>query len=714
MRRKWIFLVFLLLNCLLLGGCGGQSEKNSRAESGNGSGTESGNSFTVESGNGSGNISAVSAGEGMLSIENIRTFHFEEPEEGYNMRSMFYHVMSDKIYLFRVEYRMDGTGSFLGSDRVCVQIYDSKTQKVEQKVLTPDVPGYEEYQIVSAGLTADEEISLKLRERKEGDTPYILVKTDLQGTVLDIAKPFPDEALYPWNTDLGSETKVFHLADGRTILSRWDETAQASILTWFGGGNSGQALGRLDGEYAFAFCSGEEGILYCVAGDSLLRWNVKDNTMEELFRLSENGVNNGRGTGLFLTDDGEFLLCRITDEDSYVYVLTDREPENNAEIRLSCVLHPIGIDDIQRRASTFASETGNIPVVLEKVEETYQEDYRNRIFAELTAGKGPEIMWLSREDMELLAEKVALCDLSDMIPEDIKEKMIPAALELGMVDGKLVGFTPQVEFETLITADKTWAEDSWSISDLMKFAESKEHLEALASDWLSIMGPSSLLYWVLLRDINDSPFLDLEQGVSHFDSQEFIQLLELCKKYGRYDTSMDKDERIMMLREGKIAASWTSFDSPISFAKVMTDHGGDCHVVGFPTNSGSGNYMISYSGGYLAVNANAEHKKEIAEFIAYLLDYDYQFKVSGCSVRLDVIQNFDNKYSYSYTKPDGTTWLKEFLDFLENCEPEPVMPEQIGDIIYEEVKAYFNGDKSAAEAANIIHNRVQLYLDENS
>lgn len=104
-----------------------------------------------------------------------------------------------------------------------------------------------------------------------------------------------------------------------------------------------------------------------------------------LFRMHENGVNFGDSTGLFLTDDGEFLLCRITDEDSYVYVLTDRNIENDAQIRLSCVREPIGIDYIQKMASTFAFETGSIPVKMEKVEETYQEDYRNRIFAELTA-----------------------------------------------------------------------------------------------------------------------------------------------------------------------------------------------------------------------------------------------------------------------------------------------------------------------------------------
>lgn len=63
---------------------------------------------------------------------------------------------------------------------------------------------------------------------------------------------------------------------------------------------------------------------------------------------------------------------------------------------------------------------------------------------------------------------------------------------------------------------------------------------------------------------------------------------------------------------------------------------------------------------------------------------------------------------------DGTTWLEEYLDLPENCEPERRIPRQISSIIFEEVKSYFEGDKNAGDTAKIIHNRVQLYLDENS
>lgn len=283
----------------------------------------------------------------------------------------------------------------------------------------------------------------------------------------------------------------------------------------------------------------------------------------------------------------------------------------------------------------------------------------------------------------------------------------------------------------MITADKTWAGDGWSISDFKELAESGEDIEVLVGYLNSNLSSLSLLHWIFLSDVENSPFLDLEQGISHFDSEEFIQVLELCKKYGQDDVNMDRDEYDKLLREGTIAAAYTLVGDFAHFSSIMERYGDGCHVVGIPKNEGSGNYIREYSYGLLAVNANAEHKEEIAEFIAYLLDYDYQFTTDG-SVRMDVvrdsvIQNQFGEYRVRAsssldpltvkkldTKPDGTTWLEEFLDFLESCEPEPEIPQQIKVIISEEANAYFNGARSAREAAGIMHNRVQLYLDENS
>ena len=70
------------------------------------------------------------------------------------------------------------------------------------------------------------------------------------------------------------------------------------------------------------------------------------------------------------------------------------------------------------------------------------------------------------------------------------------------------------------------------------------------------------------------------------------------------------------------------------------------------------------------------------------------------------------KHMQIEVKPDGTSYLEEYLAFVENCEPTPYWPQDIRSIIGEEISPFFEGKKSAAEVADVIQRRVQLYLDE--
>ncbi len=63
---------------------------------------------------------------------------------------------------------------------------------------------------------------------------------------------------------------------------------------------------------------------------------------------------------------------------------------------------------------------------------------------------------------------------------------------------------------------------------------------------------------------------------------------------------------------------------------------------------------------------------------------------------------------------DGSTSLHRAISFLESCVPAPALHPDLMDIISEELDAYFSGDKSARQAAEIIDRRVQVYLDEGN
>lgn len=334
------------------------------------------------------------------------------------------------------------------------------------------------------------------------------------------------------------------------------------------------------------------------------------------------------------------LLCCIGRDKISIYELTDQKITNDEEIRIACLEGTVGVDYILRTAVDFSYDAEGIPVNIETAEdETYQEDYRNRIMAEMTAGKGPDMLLLTRDEAALLAEKGYLDDLSDLIPEDTRAAMIPSVLELGTLYGKLAAITPQVEFSTMITGDRTWKKDSWNIFEFKELVESRDDLEIPVSYFDRNLSFYSLYWWMFGDSMANSPLLDLEQGISHLDSEEYVEILELCRKYSDKTVSLSGSEADAMLKEGKIAARRINIYRLADFSTVMNRYADGFHFVGPPSESGAISCVEAYSFQYLAVNANSPHKEEIRKFLAFLLDYDRQYTVDGCSVRTDVIRD---------------------------------------------------------------------------
>ncbi len=707
-----------LLICLLLTGCGGnvnpqQNESVSAEQSGE-----------------------VLQGVNSLHLEKVETVQFQEPEEGYIEHSTRYKILGKKIYMLRLE-SIEGKYA----SRLCVQIYDTESSKMQQLLFVPQVPGHENSGILSADLTAGMELSLKMREW-ENENAFFLVRMNLEGDILKVTDPFPEGDSYPWNREFWDTRRVFDLDDGRTILGHSNIEEGDTRLTWFReDSGSEEPLGTLACTYIKGLMPDEEGIFYFLDGASLLRWDVEKNVLEDLFHLYENGIEMGTETsGLIRNEKGEFLICSVQPGKATIYILTDKESSDKEKIQLCSLQGAAGISYFQRLAATFTQNGGEIPINMEmENREEYQEDYRTRIMAEMVSGEGPDILYVSQEDMILMQEKGMLCDLSDMIAQETKEVMIPGVLELGTVNGELVGLVPEVSFMTLGTSDKLWTEKGWNAEELAGVLKAAGSLECPVAQ-TGIKQSGATILFIFLQDINRSSFLDFEQGTAHFDCEEFIEIMELCKKYGDQRSHEEKlkeqlsvDERIQLLREGETAAEILYFYGGLDAFSLQAARYGDAgHIVGFPVESGSGNYVDSYSYGYLVVNANTKYKEEISKFFASLLDYNNQFKTNGGCVRMDVIR--DSVYHSEWEdrdvmlrssdlnnlstqvielKPDGTSYLEEYLAFVEGCEPRPYWPQQIRMIIVEEVAPFFEGKKSAAEVADTIQRRVQLYLDEN-
>ena len=64
-------------------------------------------------------------------------------------------------------------------------------------------------------------------------------------------------------------------------------------------------------------------------------------------------------------------------------------------------------------------------------------------------------------------------------------------------------------------------------------------------------------------------------------------------------------------------------------------------------------------------------------------------------------------------KPSTQEEVDMYMDLIDNTKKVGGWNQAILDIIIEESKAYFSGDKNVDETADIIQNRVKTYVNEN-
>lgn len=720
-----------LLICLLLSGCGREADADSQQS--RSVSDQQNEEITTETGQSQGTDFQEN---GSLHVGKVEAVQFLEPEDGYTEHNVRYKVLGKKIYMLRIESTEENVAS-----RLCVQSYDTEGAELEQILIVPQIPEHENSIIFSADLTADMELSLKMGNLGDEDT-FFLVRMDLEGNVLKVTDPFPAEDSYPWNRDVWNTAKAFALSDGRILLAQSSMEEETTRFYWFEEETgAGELLGTLDSGFVNYIMLDEDGKYYYSDGGSLNRWDTEKNVSENLFRMYQNGIERGiEANGLIRNEEGELLLCCMQSGKATIYTLTDKEDPDKEQIRLCSLWGEAGISYFQRLAATFTQNGGEIPIRMElESKQEYWEDYRTRIMAEIMAGEGPDVLFVTQEDMILMQERGMICDLSDMIAQETKEVMIPGVLDLGTVNGELVGLVPEVSFMTLGTSNKIWPEDGWNAGELIDAVKAADIERWPFMQMGTGLDGGSIFFVIFLLDPAETPFLDLEQGTAHFDSEEFTDMLELCKQYGDqrpYEEKMNEqlslDERNALLREGKTAGEIQYLYGGLNtYSSIMERYGDEGHIVGFPVENGSGSYVDSYSYGYLVVNAKTKYQEEIRKFFAQILDYDNQFETNGGTVRMDVIKNSvvhnewtntdvmlrtsdkDNPmYQQIAVKPDGTSYLEEYLAFVESCEPMPYWPTEIRTIIGEEISPFFEGRKSAAEVAEVIQRRVQLYLDE--
>lgn len=529
----------------------------------------------------------------------------------------------------------------------------------------------------------------------------------------------------------------FTMPSGELIFPVYNSEEKVCRLVWFDTEQKKDHIVSSFESYPIESVYGVRGSdIYYEAWEGIVKWNISTGDRTLVYHFDQDCLSRIYRTMLVLRE-GQTPVLRMygtvnDEEQDWLAALSAKEPEPGEAIRIAGLVQAgaTGFDG-KSAAGAMSRKYRNAGFVYETYENadqvnyqspfdsSYLEAYRTRIFAELAAGGGPDIMLVSLQDMRLLQEQGYLLDLRSVLSEESLNRILPNVIEMGTVDNTLVGLAPSVQTSTVITLKSIWDQDTWTLEDVMKLVDTGEFSGIFCQFGRAGFAPLVVLSYLTEFGLENSSLVDWETGQSHFNSDLFIRMLQMAKTY-----NADASNPEAGLGAGRCLMELWSMGID-GMNELYDQYGEDYHMIGYPT--GTANYLGC--GGVLAVNRKVSDPEAVTAFFEYLLEEEIQdsyweaFEKSILKVSAEDIEYREEggerkacwKDHELRIKEDGTTTFDDYAAYLESCAPSPVIAEEdfIESIVWEEAEAFINGDKSAEEAAGIIHSRVQLYLDEN-
>ena len=393
-------------------------------------------------------------------------------------------------------------------------------------------------------------------------------------------------------------------------------------------------------------------------------------------------------------------------------------------------------DNVKKAAIDFNKKSNKYQI--EFKDYSNEEDPQTKMNADIIAGNVPDILCLSGLSVNQYVEKGILEDLTSYYEKDSDvsvDDMIPSVAKAMQIDGKYYYIAPGFYVNTLVGAAKTvGTEPGWTMDDLKKLLDEHKDARPFYSE-----NKNDNLYSFITMNISD--YVDWSTGECTFDGQDFKDILEICNRGTNEETdySEDSPSEPSLVKEGKVLlTNGGSLDmESVELYEAMFN--GDITFIGYPNKDKDGSYFSFDK--QLGIYSKSKNKDAAWEFLKTFLTKEYQGDRNNLYSNPTRQDAFDmlvksktatKKYTDELgneVEPLESGWgwddlnvdigpltdkqAQMYIDLVNNTDKTGEYNDEIGNIITEEAKAYFSGQKSLDETADIIQNRVKTYVNEN-
>lgn len=324
--------------------------------------------------------------------------------------------------------------------------------------------------------------------------------------------------------------------------------------------------------------------------------------------------------------------------------------------------------------------------------------------------------------------KGILADLGEMMSADNMDmsQYYGNIFDACRVDGKLYTLPTEFTYTRLVgKAANMPAGETLTIDDFFKAAQ------ALPAGLSALPKEDALQTFENFMKQNYSYFVDQNAKTARFNSTEFIDLLNRFKALvdskmsGKSPEDQDEYEQV---GDGVLAFASVPINGLQIMPMVRALAGDDVKFASMPSMDLA---SVSFqAAGLYGINASSHNKQMAWEFLKTVLSPDIQgtmqqtngIPVSKAAVQKMIEQMTDPQKSMQMsvktsdkqvdikplTADEYAAMATDFGKLNKLSAPD----QNIVNILNEELPSFFSGQKSAADAASLIQNRVQTILDE--
>ena len=543
--------------------------------------------------------------------------------------------------------------------------------------------------------------------------------------------------------DYGVIYSFIMLSGNRILMIYHEGTGESNVIIDLENKTADKVLSGISDTFGYSFFTDTSGNLFALWSDGVYKYDPDSGEKNKLLDFRASNIDSateyvgGNKCRAVALSDTDFIINLPvgSGDDTSLLRFTKENPDDISE-KTIITLGTMWLEpDVQSEVMKFNRSNDKYEIEVIDYTKLYpgddQKEARKQLDMDIISGKAPDIINIDGNVKKYVDKGVFL----DLTPEFDKGgaleeiELLPNIAEMMKYDGKIYTFMPSFKIITCAIRAK-FANGKGSLT----YDELNDLIKSNGTDYEKAFGSNhDKSYGNLLMNHYVDKCIDWNEKKCDFKNPEFIDFLKFINKFpDKADGNCNLGEVDKSYSEDKGIYYRTYLSDLNEYARIkQLVFNDNIELVGFPNNSREN--FASISGELFAVNSSTAHKDVVLEFVKNLISSDKKDSYFGFPT---VKSQFEEQlqeatkeksdddesaqlwdqvnHEMVKMKPLSQEEVSKFYDYTVSINSLDCMDTEITNIIAEEASAFYCGQKTAEEVADIIQNRVTVYINENS